>query len=96
MAPSPYIFIRSIGPVDMNKYTRFDKLPSRTLKDIRETKRNGRTDNVKTVETSLKNVKVLIAAILSIILFWEPNSFMHMFNVSALYRESIKMFYQKL
>ena len=44
MAPSPYIFIISIGPVDMNKYARFDKIPSKTLKDIKETKRYGRTD----------------------------------------------------
>ena len=44
MAPSPYIFIISIGPVDMNKYARFDEIPSRTLKDIKETKRHGRTD----------------------------------------------------
>ena len=44
MAPSPYIFIISIGPVDMNKYARFDKIPSKTLKDIEETKRYGRTD----------------------------------------------------
>ena len=43
-----------------------------------------------------KNVKVLIVAILSIICFKEPKSFMHMFNVSALCRQSIKMFYQKL
>ena len=84
MAPSPYIFIISIGPVDMNKFARFDEKPSMTLKDIKETK------------TRLKNVKVLIAAILSIILFGKPNSFMHMFNVSALCRQSIKMFYQKL
>ena len=57
MAPSPYIFIISIGPVDMNKYARFDEIPSRTLKNIKETKRYGRTDgrtdgwtdNVKTV-----------------------------------------------
>ena len=44
MAPSPYIFIISIGPVDMNKYARFDEIPSRTLKDIKETKCYGRTD----------------------------------------------------
>ena len=44
MAPSPYIFIISIGPVDMNKYARFDEIPSMTLKDIKETKRYGRTD----------------------------------------------------
>ena len=61
MAPSPYIFIISIGPVDMNEYARFDEIPSMTLKDIKETKRygrtdvrtdgrtDGRTDNVKTV-----------------------------------------------
>ena len=61
MAPSPYIFIISIGPVDMNKYARFDEIQSMTLKDIKETKRygrtdgrtnrwmDGRTDNVKTV-----------------------------------------------
>ena len=37
----------------MNKYARFDEIPSMTLKDIKETKRYGRTDgqtdNVKTV-----------------------------------------------
>ena len=33
----------------MNKYTRFDEIPLMTLKDIKETKRYGRTDNVKTV-----------------------------------------------
>ena len=37
----------------MNKYARFDEIPSTTLKDIKETKRYGRmdgqTDNVKTV-----------------------------------------------
>ena len=52
MAPSPYSFIISICPVDMNVYARFDEIPSMTLKD-----------------TSLKNVKVVIAAILSIIFF---------------------------
>ena len=53
MAPSPYIFIISIGPVDMNEYARFDEIPSMTLKDIKETKRyrrtDGRMDTVKTV-----------------------------------------------
>ena len=44
MAPSPYIFIVSIGPVDMNKYARFDEIPSMTLKDIKKTKLYGRTD----------------------------------------------------
>ena len=53
MAPSPYIFNISIGPVDMNQYARFEEIPSMPLKDIKETKRygrtDGRTDNVKTV-----------------------------------------------
>ena len=44
MAPSPYIFILSICPVDMNKYARFDEIPSMTLKDLKESKRYGRTD----------------------------------------------------
>ena len=44
MAPSPYIFIISICPVDMNKYARFDEIPSITLKDIKESKHYGRTD----------------------------------------------------
>ena len=37
----------------MNKYARFDEIPSMTLQDIKETKcygqTDGRTDNVKTV-----------------------------------------------
>ena len=37
MAPSPYIFILSIGPVDMNQYARFDEILSMSLKDIKET-----------------------------------------------------------
>ena len=44
MAPSPYIFIISIGPVVMNQYARFDEIPSMTLKDIKKTKHYGRTD----------------------------------------------------
>ena len=44
MATSQYIFIISTGPVDMNKYARFDEIPSLTLKDIKETKQYGRTD----------------------------------------------------
>ena len=44
MAPSPYIFIITIGPVDMNKYARFDEIQSMSLKDIKETKRYGQTD----------------------------------------------------
>ena len=33
----------------MNEYARFDEIPSMTLKNIKETKRYGLTDNVKTV-----------------------------------------------
>ena len=46
--PFGLLVIISIGPVDMNKYARFDEIPSLTLKDIKETKRYGRTD-MKTV-----------------------------------------------
>ena len=33
----------------MNMFARFDENPAMTLEDIKETKRYGRTDNVKTV-----------------------------------------------
>ena len=33
----------------MNMFARFDENPAMTLQDIKETKRYGRTDNVKTV-----------------------------------------------
>ena len=54
MAPSPYIFIISICPVDMNVDATFDEIPSMTLKVIKKTKvtdgrKDRRTDNVKTV-----------------------------------------------
>ena len=38
-----------------------------------------------------KIVQVLTAVILSKNIFSEPNSFMHMFNVSTLYRKSINV-----
>ena len=44
MAPSPYFFNISICPVDINVYARFDESPFMTLKVIKKTKRNGRTD----------------------------------------------------
>ena len=51
--PSFLFFIMIICPVDMNVCARFDEIPSITLKDIKKTKRYGRThrrmDNVKTV-----------------------------------------------
>ena len=43
-----------------------------------------------------KNVLVLTAVILSKIIFSESNYFMHMFSVSILYRQSIKLLRQKL
>ena len=42
--PSPLLFIVIICPVDMNVYARSDEIPSITLKDIKKTKRYGRTD----------------------------------------------------
>ena len=41
--PSSLLFIIIICPVDMNVYARFDEIPSITLKDVKKTKRNGRT-----------------------------------------------------
>ena len=54
--PSSLLFIIIICPVDMNVYARFDEIPSITLKDIKKTKRYGRTDNVKTVYPSTNTV----------------------------------------
>ena len=97
----------------MNMFARFDENPAMTLQDIKETKRYGRTDNVKTVyppqtkfaggyiyaykkalfgknclsSHSCHFVKKKISG---------PTSFMHMFNVFTLYRQSIKLFHQKL
>ena len=36
----------------MNMFARFDENPAMTLQDIKETKRDGRTHNVKTVYPS--------------------------------------------
>ena len=40
----------------MNMFARFDKNPAMTLQDIKETKRYGRTDNVKTVNPTTNKV----------------------------------------
>ena len=42
--PSSLLFNIIIFPVDMNVYARFDEIPSITLKDIKKTKRYGRTE----------------------------------------------------
>ena len=42
--PKPILFIIIISLVHMNKYARFDEIPSMTLKAIKETKRYGRTN----------------------------------------------------
>ena len=53
LAPSPYFFVKSICLAYMNIFARFDENPAKTLQNIKETKRYGRTDahtdNVKTV-----------------------------------------------
>ena len=49
LAPSPYFFVYSICIAYMNMFARFDENPAMSLQDIKETKRYGRTDNVKTV-----------------------------------------------
>ena len=56
MAPSPYIFIISICPVNMKKYAKFDEIPSMTLKDIKESKCYGRTDGWTDGRTDVKTV----------------------------------------
>ena len=43
-----------------------------------------------------KFVKVLTAVISSKNIFSKPNFFMHMLNVSTLYRQSIKLLHKKL
>ena len=52
LAPSPYLFISSIGLVDMNVFARFDEIPPITSRDIMETKRYGRTDENTDVRTT--------------------------------------------
>ena len=49
LAPSPYFFVLSICLAYMNMFARFDEIPAMTLRVIKETKRYGRKDNVKTV-----------------------------------------------
>ena len=54
------MFIISICPVYMKVYARFGEILSKTLKDLKETKRYGRkderTDNVKTVYPPINKV----------------------------------------
>ena len=49
LALSPYFFVSRICLAYMNMFARFDENPAMTLRVIKETKRYGRTDNVKTV-----------------------------------------------
>ena len=46
LAPSSYLFIKSICIVDMNLFARFDEIPTMSLQDIKETKRYGRTNKL--------------------------------------------------
>ena len=41
--PLGYLSIISVCLVYMNEFARFDEIPSMTLQDIKETKRNGQT-----------------------------------------------------
>ena len=65
----------------MNMFARFDENPAMTLQDIKETKRYGWTDNVNTVYPPHTKF---------------AGAFMHIFNVSTLYRQSINLFHQKM
>ena len=71
-------------------FARFDENPAMTLQDIKKTKRYGQMDGRThgCMHAHTDNVKKII--------FSEPNSFMHMVNVSILYRQSIKLFHKKL
>ena len=88
----------------MNMFARFDENLAMTLQVIKKTKRYGRKDGRthgrtdKTLRTDARTDARTDGrtVILSKIIFSEPNSFMHMFNVSTLYRQSIKLFHQKL
>ena len=51
LALSPYILIKSISPVDINMFARFDEVPTMTLQDIKVTKRYGQTDRRTDVQT---------------------------------------------
>ena len=44
MAPSPYVFVKSICLLCMNMFARFDEIPVMTLQDIMETKGYRWTD----------------------------------------------------
>ena len=81
MAPSPYIFIISIGPVDMNKYARFDEIPSKTLKDIKEkmVRTNRRTDGWMDLqrENSIPTHKHSLWGGGGIKKWWEPQYLAH-------------------
>ena len=82
----------------MNMFARFDENPAMTLQVIKETKRYGRTDGCTDGRThgrtdNVKTVYPLQTKFAGGIII---NSFMHMFNVSTLYQQSIKLLHQKL
>ena len=79
----------------MNMFARFDEDPAMTLRVIKETKRYGRTDGCTDGRTDGQRENS-IAVILSKNIFSKPNCFMHMLNVSTLYRQSIKLLHKKL
>ena len=43
LAPSLYFFVKIICLAFMNMFAKFDENPAKTLQDIKETKRYGRT-----------------------------------------------------
>ena len=42
LAPGPCFFIKSICLIDMNMFARIEEIPTRTLQDIKATKRHSR------------------------------------------------------
>ena len=86
----------------MDVFARFDENSAMTLQDIKETKLYGRTHGPMYGRTYGHTHDLIRENFLSshscrfVNFFSEPNSFMHMFNVFTLYRQSIKLFHQKL
>ena len=76
----------------MNMFARFDENPAMTLRVIKETKRYGRTDGRTHARTDGRTDGQRENSLN----FSKPNFFMHMLNVSTLYRQSIKLLHKKL
>ena len=78
----------------INMFARLDENPAMTLQDIKETKRYGRMDAL--TDGGMDGQRENSIPTTNKLFFSETNSFMHMFIVSSLYWQSIKLLHQKL